>query len=114
MALRKRLRIDDVVDAFAVHGGSGAWGCLALGLFERHAGLLTSGSARLLSVQALGCVVLIALAALPTLALTLCLRYASVKRAYVILWVLPFAPRLLRDGRYPTMWTLCYEVYLTR
>merc|ERR1712232_800000 len=31
--LLERLRIDDVVDAFPVHGGCGIWGTLALGLF---------------------------------------------------------------------------------
>jgi len=29
----RRLKIDDPVGAFAVHGANGAWGCLALGLF---------------------------------------------------------------------------------
>jgi len=32
MLLRK-LKVDDVVDAFPVHGACGAWGVLALGLF---------------------------------------------------------------------------------
>jgi len=32
-ALVLRLRVDDVVDAFAVHGANGFWGILALGLF---------------------------------------------------------------------------------
>lgn len=31
--LLKRLKIDDVVDAFPVHGAAGIWGVLALGLF---------------------------------------------------------------------------------
>merc|ERR1712203_649628 len=31
--LMKRLRVDDVVDAFAVHGACGLWGLLALGCF---------------------------------------------------------------------------------
>mmetsp|Transcript_78565 Transcript_78565/g.197416 ORF Transcript_78565/g.197416 Transcript_78565/m.197416 type:complete len:448 (+) Transcript_78565:67-1410(+) len=31
--LLKRLKVDDVVDAFAVHGVNGLWGVLALGLF---------------------------------------------------------------------------------
>jgi len=31
--LDKKLKIDDPVGAFAVHGANGAWGCLALGLF---------------------------------------------------------------------------------
>ena len=29
----RKLKIDDPVGAFAVHGANGAWGCLALGLF---------------------------------------------------------------------------------
>eukprot|EP01062_Namystynia_karyoxenos_P015096 TRINITY_DN1547_c3_g1_i1.p1 TRINITY_DN1547_c3_g1~~TRINITY_DN1547_c3_g1_i1.p1 ORF type:complete len:1549 (+),score=348.66 TRINITY_DN1547_c3_g1_i1:144-4790(+) len=32
-ALRKRMQVDDVIDAFAVHGASGVWGMLAVGLF---------------------------------------------------------------------------------
>eukprot|EP00930_Biecheleria_cincta_P087812 TRINITY_DN77049_c0_g1_i1.p1 TRINITY_DN77049_c0_g1~~TRINITY_DN77049_c0_g1_i1.p1 ORF type:complete len:474 (-),score=87.57 TRINITY_DN77049_c0_g1_i1:209-1630(-) len=32
-ALALRLRVDDVVDAFAVHGANGFWGIIALGLF---------------------------------------------------------------------------------
>jgi len=31
--LVKKLKIDDVVDAFAVHGACGIWGVIALGLF---------------------------------------------------------------------------------
>lgn len=31
--LDRKLKIDDPVGAFAVHGANGAWGCLALGLF---------------------------------------------------------------------------------
>eukprot|EP01065_Artemidia_motanka_P014459 TRINITY_DN18395_c0_g1_i1.p1 TRINITY_DN18395_c0_g1~~TRINITY_DN18395_c0_g1_i1.p1 ORF type:complete len:1958 (+),score=506.05 TRINITY_DN18395_c0_g1_i1:73-5946(+) len=63
--LRMLLRIDDVVDASCVHLTGGAWGLLAVGLFADDgrvraatglesgcAGLLTSGSASLLGVQA--------------------------------------------------------------
>ncbi len=31
--LDRKLKIDDPVGAFAVHGANGAWGCLSLGLF---------------------------------------------------------------------------------
>merc|ERR1712187_789795 len=33
MGLMRRLKVDDVVDAVAVHGACGLWGLLALGLF---------------------------------------------------------------------------------
>merc|ERR1712225_191097 len=33
-ALMQKLRIDDPVDAFSVHGACGIWGCLAAALFD--------------------------------------------------------------------------------
>ena len=72
--LRSKLRIDDVVDAFAVHGATGAWGCVAVGLFHRHEGLLVTGRASLLGSQLLGCVVLAALSGGITLLGALVLR----------------------------------------
>lgn len=60
----ERLRIDDPIGAVAVHGLSGVWGTLATGLFAVPAlaanlgvgegGLLYTGSAHQLGVQALG------------------------------------------------------------
>jgi ammonium transporter len=54
----ERWRIDDAVDAIAVHGGAGAWGTLAVGLFGRM-DLLGSDLNRfqLIWVQILGIVV---------------------------------------------------------
>merc|ERR1712159_712883 len=37
-ALIKKLKIDDPVDAFSVHGACGIWGCLAAALFDFGAG----------------------------------------------------------------------------
>eukprot|EP01065_Artemidia_motanka_P026662 TRINITY_DN3185_c0_g1_i2.p1 TRINITY_DN3185_c0_g1~~TRINITY_DN3185_c0_g1_i2.p1 ORF type:complete len:1826 (+),score=430.72 TRINITY_DN3185_c0_g1_i2:164-5641(+) len=71
--LRIRFEIDDVIDAFAVHGVNGAWGGLAVGLFADPVrirsgtgeqglgrgddyGLFLGGSAKQLGVQLLGVV----------------------------------------------------------
>merc|ERR1711881_267262 len=37
-ALIKKLKIDDPVDAFSVHGACGIWGCIAAALFDFGAG----------------------------------------------------------------------------
>jgi Amt family ammonium transporter len=52
-----KLKIDDPVEASQVHGFCGAWGVLAVGIFDRDGGLVT-GSSRLLGVQALGVLML--------------------------------------------------------
>jgi len=49
-----RMHIDDPVGAVAVHGINGVWGTLAVGLFAAENGLLTTGSASQLIVQATG------------------------------------------------------------
>ena len=74
------LRIDDVVNATAVHGGSGLWGLLALGLFEPKRGLFPSGDAALLGAQALGALTIGAIAAVPMLAATLLLQRVGLLR----------------------------------
>ena len=61
MKARTRCRIDDVVDAFAVHGANGAWGCIATGLFHRSKGVFTVGDGELLGKQILGVVTIAAL-----------------------------------------------------
>lgn len=51
----ERCRIDDAVDAIAVHGGAGAWGTLAVGLFGQLDRLGTDlGRPQLILVQLLG------------------------------------------------------------
>lgn len=51
------LKVDDPVGAFAVHGANGILGTLAVGLFNIHKGLFTTGSAHLFGIQLLGTVV---------------------------------------------------------
>lgn len=52
--LENRLMVDDPVGAFPVHGVSGAWGLIAIGLFHRESGLLYSGNWSQLWVQTIG------------------------------------------------------------
>lgn len=59
-----RLRIDDPVGAISVHGVTGAFGTLCVGLFAASGGLFTEGSATLLGAQALGVLVCAAYAML--------------------------------------------------
>lgn len=72
--LDKKLRIDDPVGAVAVHCANGIWGTLAVGLLANPAapaglnGLLYTGDAALLGVQALG---VVAVAAWTTFWITL-------------------------------------------
>jgi Amt family ammonium transporter len=55
--LLDRIRVDDPVGAFPVHGMNGIWGTLSIGLFantDDFTGLFYGGGAKLLGVQALG------------------------------------------------------------
>ncbi|MDF2606878.1 MAG: amt [Bacillales bacterium] len=54
------LKVDDPVGAVAVHGFNGVFGTIAVGLFDKAEGLLTTGNFSLLSVQLLGAVIVIA------------------------------------------------------
>ncbi|RIX60371.1 ammonium transporter [Paenibacillus nanensis] len=53
-----RLKIDDPVGAVAVHGFNGAFGTIAVGLFDAEGGLFTGGGASLLGTQSLGALVI--------------------------------------------------------
>jgi ammonia channel protein AmtB len=53
--LLEKLEVDDPVEATQVHGFSGFWGCIALGLFHTEKGLLYGGGGKLIGANALGC-----------------------------------------------------------
>lgn len=53
------LKVDDPVGAVAVHGFNGVFGTIAVGLFDRSQGLLTTGDFSLLKIQVLGAVVVV-------------------------------------------------------
>jgi len=70
--LTRRLKVDDALDVFGVHGVGGAWGALATGVFATVAvnaggrdGLL-AGNAAQLGIQALAVTVVVAYAAVVT------------------------------------------------
>ncbi|MDO5146388.1 MAG: ammonium transporter [Eubacteriales bacterium] len=50
----QKLKIDDPVGAFAVHGCNGLWGTVAVGLFDYSNGLFYGGGLHLLGVQCIG------------------------------------------------------------
>jgi Amt family ammonium transporter len=52
----KRLRIDDPLDAFAVHGVCGLWGTLAVGIFSPDSGLVYGYGFKQLGYQLVGAV----------------------------------------------------------
>ncbi len=54
VVLLDRLKIDDPVGAVSVHGVCGAWGTLAIGLFQSGSGLLVGGGATQVLVQLVG------------------------------------------------------------
>jgi ammonium transporter, Amt family len=53
------LKVDDPVGAVAVHGFNGVFGTIAVGLFDKSEGLLTTGEFSLFAVQLLGAAVVI-------------------------------------------------------
>ena len=52
--LMNRFKIDDPIEASQIHGFTGFWGCLAVGIFDLDAGLIYSGSFQQLQIQTLG------------------------------------------------------------
>jgi ammonium transporter, Amt family len=53
------LKVDDPVGAVAVHGFNGVFGTIAVGLFDKTQGLLTTGDFSLIKVQLLGAAVVV-------------------------------------------------------
>ena len=49
-----KLKVDDPVGAIAVHGITGIWGTIAVGLFDTSNGLLTGGGVSLIGIQIIG------------------------------------------------------------
>ena len=60
--LLNKLRIDDPLEAFQVHGACGFWGCIAVALFKKNDGVFYGGedAGKLLGVQIYGCLAIIA------------------------------------------------------
>lgn len=53
------LKVDDPVGAVAVHGFNGVFGTIAVGLFDKSQGLVTTGDFSLIKVQLLGAIVVV-------------------------------------------------------
>ncbi|AIE58924.1 ammonium transporter [Bacillus methanolicus] len=53
------LKVDDPVGAVAVHGFNGVFGTIAVGLFDKSQGLLTTGDFYLFKIQVLGAVIVV-------------------------------------------------------
>lgn len=53
------IKVDDPVGAVAVHGFNGVFGTIAVGLFDKSQGLLTTGDFSLLKIQVLGATVVV-------------------------------------------------------
>lgn len=70
-----KLKIDDPVGAVSVHGVCGAWGTLAIGLFEKEAGLLVGGGVQLFLVQMVGVVAAFAWAFPVSMGIFLTIKY---------------------------------------
>ena len=53
-----KYKIDDPLDAFAVHGGCGIWGTFALGFFDINEGVFYGGNGKQIGVQLMGIIVI--------------------------------------------------------
>ena len=89
----KVFKVDDPLDAFAVHGACGVWGCIAVGLFAvvdysysgdavafPHGGLFYGGGGILLGVQIVGVLIEIAWVTTTTAVLFMALKMLGILR----------------------------------
>lgn len=53
-----KYKIDDPLDAFAVHGGCGIWGTFALGFFDINEGVFYGGNGKQIGIQLMGIIVI--------------------------------------------------------
>jgi len=78
--MSEALQLDDVVEAWAVHGGCGIWGTIAVGLFHPELGLMTQGSWGLLSTQLIGIIAIFTISVGTVLPVALALSYFGMLR----------------------------------
>jgi len=76
--LMVKMKIDDPLDAFAVHGACGFWGVLAAGLFGEGNGAFYGGDQ--LGVQIVGALLIALWISVPSVALLFGLRAAGMLR----------------------------------
>lgn len=72
-----RLKIDDPVGAFVVHGVCGAFGTLAVGLFAKDGGLFTTGNFARLLIQLIGVAAVAVWTGLATFAVLLLVKHTT-------------------------------------
>lgn len=58
--LFNRLQIDDPLQVSQIHGFCGLWGLIAVGIFDKDAGLLATGQFRQLGIQLVGALAILA------------------------------------------------------
>ena len=78
--LLQKLKIDDPIDAFPVHGMCGIWGVLAVGFFNKDNGIFYGGNGKLLGWQIAGVLAIIGWAGLFTFLTTYGLNYFNLLR----------------------------------
>ena len=79
-ALTEKLQLDDVCEAWAVHGCCGVWGTVAVGFFHPEQGLLYTGSFALLWIQTVGCMAIVVMTTVPVYLLCLGLQRLHILR----------------------------------